>query len=255
MALKKHSSAADMPEIDQTGLAKEVRRMILAYANRMPRSVQTTIGPSQAGSPCEREIVYQLTGTEVPGGDPNPWLPLVGTAVHTEMANALTEENRRLGWERWLIEQRVQISDEIPYGTGDAFDIEEGRVVDWKVVGKTTLDAVRNHGSKQLYRKQVNLYGLGFARMQYQVNTCAIVYLPRNANPSRPFLDEMRIDERPFDIDDALETVERMRRLAKTARGISPATRTEKVAQVDAAPSKDNCYFCSYRRLCPSAAK
>ncbi len=255
MALKKHSDATDMPGIDQTGFAQEVRRMVLAYANATPRSVQTTIGPSQAGSPCDREIVYQLTGTDVPGGDPNPWLPLVGTAVHTEMAQALEAENRRLGRQRWLIEQRVQISDENPYGTGDAFDIDEGDVVDWKIVGKTTLDQVRAKGSKQLYRKQVNLYGFGFARMGYQVNRCIIVYLPRNANPTRPFLDEMRVDAQPFDIDDALETIERMRRLAATARGISPATRQQKVAQVEANPSRDNCFFCAYKRLCPSAVK
>lgn len=258
MALKKHSDAAGMPDIDQTGFAKDVRRIVLDYTRRMPRTVQTDIGPSQAGSPCDRELVYALTQHMDPGGTPqdgNPWLPLVGTAVHTEMANALKAENRRLGWERWLIEQRVEISDEIPYGTLDAFDTQEGDVVDWKIVGKTTLDSVRAKGSKPLYRKQVNLYGLGAARLGFQVNRCIVVYLPRNANPTRPFLDEMRVDAQPFDLDDALETVERLRGLKQVAKGISPKTRQEKINLVEANPSRDNCFFCDFKRVCPSSIK
>jgi hypothetical protein len=255
MALKRHSDAAEMPNKDTSPLAAEVRRIVLDYANFTPRSVQTTIGPSQSGNPCERAIVYQLTGQDVPGGDSNPWLPLVGTAVHTEMAHALEQENRRLGRQRWLIEQRVEISDEIPHGTGDAFDTDDGEVIDWKVVGKTTLDSVRLHGSKQLYVKQLNQYGLGYARMGYQVNKCTIVYLPRNANPSRPFLDEMRVDSWDFDLDDAVDTVQRMRRLKKTAAGISPATRKQKIELVPANPSKDHCFFCVYKSICTEARK
>lgn len=252
MALKRHSDAAETPNKDSSGWEPEIKRIVLAHANGRPRSVQTTIGPSQAGSPCEREILFRLTGSDTKP-DSNPWLPYVGTAVHVSLAEALEEENRRLGRARWLIEHRVRISDEIPGGTLDAYDTDTATVFDWKIVGATTLKYVQAHGSKPGYRQQIDLYGLGLAREGYQVNDCAIVYLPRNASPVRPFLDEMRVDKQPFNIDGAVETVRRVERIAAKARGISPATRAKKVNEHPAAPSKDNCYFCSHKASCNDA--
>lgn len=254
MALKKHADATTLPDKDASEFAKEVRRVMLVHINGSARSVQKTIGPSQAGSPCDREIVYKLTGTEV-GPDGNPWLPFIGTMGHVGMAEAFEAENNRLGRERYLIEKRVSISAEIPSGSIDLFDVDDGVVTDWKFVGKTTLDSVRAKGSKPLYKKQVGMYGFGLAREGYQVNKCRIVYLPRNASPVRPFLDEMRVDEFDFDLDDAIASVKRIQELNKVAGGISPATRDKKILDVVASPSKDNCFFCSYRRICPDAGK
>jgi hypothetical protein len=90
------------------------------------------------------------------------------------------------------------------------FDLDLHRVNDWKIVGKTTLDAARRHGPTPVYRRQAHLYGRGFTRRGLPVQTVSICYLPRNA----PDLSHALVWEEPYDESVALEALTRADMLA-----------------------------------------
>lgn len=154
-------------------------------ANR-PRSKQTRIGPSELGTPCQRQLAMKLGGVprQLPDSRP-PWAPMQGTAVHGLMEEALQLHNQQLGYQRWVIEERLHMDDEIS-GSGDAFDLDLGMVVDWKFVGTTALRDVKrktipNHQLvKQEYRIQAHLYGYGHERAGRDVRWVRLVFLARS---------------------------------------------------------------------------
>lgn len=140
-----------------------------------PRSQQKLIGPSEIGSACEHCLAAKLAGwDQIPEA---AWLPYIGTAVHAYLEGVFNP------LDGWLTETRVSVGRiagiEIT-GTSDLFHIESGTVIDWKLVGATTLTKAKR-GPSKVYRAQANLYGLGFLRAGYDVNNVAIYYLPRNA--------------------------------------------------------------------------
>lgn len=69
--------------------ADELIDLITAQIRRHPRSLQTTIGPSEIGSPCDRKLGHKLAGT--PQKADSSWLTTVGTAVHTWLEHAFTD--------------------------------------------------------------------------------------------------------------------------------------------------------------------
>lgn len=156
-----------------------IRRTIMAH----PRSLQKRIGPSEIGTPCTRKLGYKLAGVE-PVRPPSPaWRPTVGTAVHAWLQEAFEAENRALGWDRWLTEQKVApgvIGTETITGHCDLFDLLTGTVIDWKIPGPSSIKAKRSAGSPgQTYRVQAHAYGLGFALAGgYEVKHVAIMFLP-----------------------------------------------------------------------------
>lgn len=168
-------------------------------ANR-PRSQQKLIGPSEIGGECGRRIGYKLaqvepTNLQEPG---QQWRTQVGTWVHDGLAEMLAADNQRIfdsgsQFPRWLIEHRVSPGsividgeEQVIYGSGDALDTWTMTVVDWKVVGPTTLKKVKAvsrltgqpHGASQKYRIQGNVYGLGYALAGLPIKTVTIVFLP-----------------------------------------------------------------------------
>src|SRR3954464_6772521 len=77
------------PESMQLGadprlLRDELAYLIMLYATNAPRSRQTTIGPSEIGTPCTRRLAFMVT-TGRPserGASTASWRSSVGTAVH-----------------------------------------------------------------------------------------------------------------------------------------------------------------------------
>lgn len=164
-----------------------------------PRSQQTVIGPSEIGSACEHCLAAKLAGWEqLPEA---AWLPWLGTALHAYLANVFEPIAG------WLPETRVSVgwigSQEIT-GTSDLFSLEDNAVIDWKLVGATTLKKAKGGPSAQ-YKAQAHCYGLGFFRAGYDVETVSIYYLPRNAVSLR---DGVWWDE-PFDPMIALRALRR----------------------------------------------
>lgn len=155
------------------------------------RSQQVRIGPSEIGVTCSRKLAMKLAQVPDAAGGPDrtPWRPTVGTAVHAWLAEMLEADNAATGLSepRWLVEQRVVVGtldgEAIP-GTVDVFDVELGRVVDWKIVGPTSLRDYRRNGPGRQYRVQVHLYGRGLARLGHDVREVAIAFLPSNGELS-----------------------------------------------------------------------
>jgi hypothetical protein len=166
----------DTPQVVAEELISEIRHLEMD----MPRTKQTRIGPSEIGLPCERRLIRKLLSE----GDPvqaERWLATIGTAVHAWLANGFGSTSPFR--ERYLIEQSVNVGTiggiDIT-GSADLFDMAAGCVVDWKVVGNSRLDTYRRYGPGRQYRTQAHLYGRGFARMGFRVNSVLIMFLPRN---------------------------------------------------------------------------
>lgn len=166
---------------DDTQLA--IRSAILHANDAAPRSQQTDLGPSEIGDPCLRRLAYKVAGTAASNTGGDQWRATVGTATHAWLASALEAANEALGalGPRWIVEQRVTVADDLT-GSCDAYDLFTRRVVDFKVVGKTSLDKARRHGPSEQYRTQVHLYGKGHTNAGHDVAHVAILYLPASGS-------------------------------------------------------------------------
>lgn len=164
----------------------ELKTIIEAAIINTPRSLQTRIGPSELGITCTRCLAHRLAGT--PERPEAAWLPTIGTAVHEWLEGVIlrSEQTRvSLGLPgRYLPECKVNVGTvggvQIT-GSTDVFDTASGTVVDWKIVGVTTLRSVKGNGASDQYRHQGNLYGKGWEDAGYIVKSVLIYFLPRNA--------------------------------------------------------------------------
>lgn len=167
-------------------LPGELLGVIEAAIMHHPRSLQRSIGPSELGMDCIRCLAHKLGGT--PEIRTPAWLPTIGTAVHEWLEGVfLRHEQARasIGMPaRYLVEHRVTVgavAAEQVRGNTDIYDTHSGTVVDWKIVGTTTLCSARVHGAKEQYRRQAMLYGLGWECRGFTVRNVLIFFLPRNA--------------------------------------------------------------------------
>jgi hypothetical protein len=221
-------------------MSPDVPALLLAgirdFQRSRPRSMQKEVGPSQLGSPCDHCLAAALAGWEK--GNDDAWLPLIGTAVH---ALLLTPE---VYGEEWLVEHRVTVGDvagRAVEGNADLFHAPTGTVVDFKIVGASTLNESRRNGSKLQYQRQIQLYGAGFVNAGYEVNTCLIAYLPRNS----PNLSDAFFDAHPFDATIAAETLAHAGRLAANAATFARVSERARDVFIDSLPRSPGCFDCS----------
>ena len=113
----------------QYGLA--LRKVVIEHAAHAPRTLQKALGPSEIGSPCDRNVVAKLTSMPRTNHIMDPWPAIVGTAIHSWLAEAFEADNERSNYVRWLAEFRVHPHPDHP-GTGDLYDFFEEAVVDHK---------------------------------------------------------------------------------------------------------------------------
>lgn len=178
--------AAQYTGDDPTTVHDDLLGIVEAAIAHQPRSLQTRIGPSEIGNPCDRCLAHKLAGT--PEATEVAWLPFIGTCVHEELEGILLRhETTRaaLGMPgRFLPENRVtvgQIGGVGITGSTDLFDTHTGTVIDYKVVGTTTLKSAKAHGAKPMYRTQAHLYGKGWQDAGFTVRSVLVWFMPRNA--------------------------------------------------------------------------
>lgn len=225
---------------------KDLRDLVLDMITRdmgsQPRTLQKRIGPSEIGDPCIRKITYKLAGQPVVNTWRDTWLAYIGTSVHEVLARMLHKENQRqmkeLGRPRYLIEQRVQITDELS-GTMDAFDTLTGTVIDWKTTGSTNLKKYATDGPGVTYETQINAYGLGAHWLGYTVRRVALIFLPRNDTLDKLFVWSSTPNFQL--VQNALVRQEAIRGLIQR---VDPVTNPSVYTQLPKAPSR----LCSY---CP----
>lgn len=213
-----------------------------------PRSQQKRIGPSELGTPCQRQLAMKLADVPRQPQPGVPWAPMQGTAVHGLMEEALRLHNQQLGRDRWVIEERLHMDDEIS-GSGDAFDVDTGTVVDWKFVGTTALRDVKRKTIpndqlvKPEYRVQAHLYGLGHERAGRAVRWVRLVFLAR----SHDYGDSAEWTE-PYDPDIAIRALIRYHATKDILAALNVAANPDKWPLVAAAPGKA-CAWCPFRRV------
>lgn len=202
-------------------LQDAIVQRITEHDMQRPRSTQVQVGPSDLGDPCDHCLAAKLAGWQKRAE--LAWLPYIGTAVHAQLERAFRPAPD------WLTEQPCTVGLvgglEVT-GTADLFHVPSATVVDFKVVGKSTLDAARRGNVSEKYRHQVHLYGKGLG-----ADTVAIAFLPRNDVS----LDRMVWWEEPYDAVNAASTLARADGLHEFVRIGDP------IDMLDRAPG---CYDC-----------
>lgn len=207
-----------------------------------PRSQQQAIGPSEIGAACLHCLAAKLAGWEQ--APEAAWLPYLGTAVHAYLEKVFEP------LAGWHTERRVSVGTlggkEIT-GTSDLFDVEEGCVVDWKLVGQTTLRKAKG-GPSPVYKAQAHLYGMGYVRAGFDVRDVAIYYLPRNAISLRHgvWWDE------PFNPLLALDALDRATNLLAKLEAFP--TIEQRDAYITSLPRDAECWDCARFHDAPKKA-
>ena len=210
-------TAAHFTGEDPALVPTQLRTIIEAAMVNAPRSLQKRIGPSELGIECGRCLAHKLAGT--PERPEAAWLPQIGTAVHewlegVFLRHELTRANLGMPG-RYLPENRITvgvINGMDISGSIDVLDIASGTVVDWKIVGTTTLKSAKAHGASLQYQRQAHLYGKGWEDAGYTVKSVLIYFLPRNSIS----LSDAVPWQAPYDRQVALDTIARADNLARS---------------------------------------
>ncbi|MFI6160367.1 hypothetical protein ACIA59_10505 [Micromonospora haikouensis] len=251
--------AAQMPAGPPPSTVAEMREVLAHLDASRPRSKQTRLGPSELGTPCQRQIAMKLVGIERQPEDKRPpWAPMQGTAMHALMEEALRFHNQQLGRERWLIEEKLIVDPGLPdvdpiTGHGDAYDLDAQMVVDWKYTGVTALRAVKRKTIpnselvKPEYRVQAHLYGRGHERAGRPVKFVRLVFLARSHDyaDSAEWTEEYRPDIAEWAVDRYFVTHDL---IGNGPHGLDLAANPDRWDLVPAKPGKV-CGWCPFRRV------
>lgn len=247
-------SAAHAPAAPSNGntpfaiqYAGELSKVVLEHASQAPRTLQTRLGPSELGQPCDRQVVGKMAGVARTNHVFDPWPSIMGTAGHAWMDAAFSADNQRHG-RRWEPEHKVT-----PWpgaeGTSDLYDHHKRAVVDHKFLGTSTMAKLKRGGAPVVYHVQLLLYGLGYRNAGLPVDRVIIAAWPRTKSTIR----EMYVWDHPWTAeDDALLT--RVYRLTETRRMVAEHVRSGALplSAVPATPDDDSCFYCPFYR--PQAA-
>lgn len=226
-------------------IAARLRETFYAYTNRNSsdnRSAQKTLGPSEVGSPCDRQIAMKLLGVE-PVNPQEGWAPFVGTAVHAELARMFDWANGG-GSGRYVTEMRVSFGNPlVPYGTLDLLDRVLFMVDDHKLMGRWSLDQLIQKGPSETYRKQIQVYGLGAELAGEKVKEVAIIGWPRQESS----LDKLYVHVEKYDRKIAQAALDRVARIAEDVAGLNqPAVANGPMSVARQFPAGDDCKWCPF---------
>lgn len=218
---------------------KEFQAILYAYNAQSPRTVQKDVGPSEIGTPCLRQLAYRVAGAPQQPEPDVPWAPMQGTAVHAFMEKVARWQNKREGWDRFLVEERLMIRDPYPYGTGDLYDQLHCVSTDWKHVGVTTLRKARAGHINPSYVTQGHLYCLGHENAGRSPKFVRIVFLAR----SHDYNDGFEFTE-PYDRQKALDALEWLDYATYEADRVRVSHAWDEVATAE---DDSACGWCRYR--------
>ncbi|SOE25686.1 hypothetical protein [Streptomyces sp. OK228] len=189
-------------------VAARMKELFYSYDNRNTsdnRSAQTTLGPSEIGTPCDRRLAMSLLQIPPvnPGGD--GWAAFVGTCIHAGLAEMFVWASGDTG--RFAVEQRLQFPNQhVPGGTADLLDRTLCMVDDHKSQGRWSLDKLRTQGMTPTQRVQLHTYGYGMRLKGEAVDFVAIISWPREASS----LADLYVVVEPYDPQIARDALERV---------------------------------------------
>lgn len=181
--------------------AEAVQHLIRGIAEARPRNHQTAVGPSEIGGPCARRLGFRLAGVDKVNVDHDPLASLIGTAMHALIENGLDDD--------WDTEVPVALPAYGITGTLDAYHRPSRTVVDWKVVGATSLRKYKTSGVGEQYRTQVHIYAQALAMTGVDVDHVAIAFIPRSGVLNQTFVFTEAFD--PNVVEAALRRFETIR--------------------------------------------
>lgn len=213
---------------------------IIAWADaNSPRSLQVAIGPSELGTPCDRQLAYRLAGWAEVNASMDPWPAIVGTAVHSWTEASVQKFMARSGSHDWLTEVELD-PDPLVRGHSDLYQISTGTVVDLKTCGTNALRKIQKEGPSPEHEAQVQLYGLGHRRAGRPVTTVALVFVPRAG-----WLRDMYVWSAPYDESVAVAALDRMYALAYRLIEMDVQRYPSRFSDITATPG-DACTFCPF---------
>jgi hypothetical protein len=233
------------PRLGPADLLADLTQIFTSAIVNHPRSLQTRIGPSELGHPCDRRLSYKLDNApEVNTGRGLAWKPTIGTAMHTWSEETLArhlvkDDNTGKFGPRFLLEQRVSVGEvdgvDIT-GNTDVYDRLTATAGDYKYVGGTKLRGYKAGGPSPEYRVQGHLYGRGLERLGYPVKSVAIWFLPRDQEFKQNYMWS-----EPYDEQVALAALSRADRIAK----LTNAAGTSALPLLKTSPDV-NCTYCPW---------
>lgn len=245
-------------------LSTRIDELFYAYNNRKSsdnRSAQTTLGPSEIGTPCDRRLAMALMGVPPVNEGGDGWAAFVGTCGHEGMAEVLRFADAGTG--RFAVEMSLALpSLYVPRGTSDALDRRDGTVIDWKFMGDYSLKKFKLEGPSDTYRVQAHTYGLGMSLAGEVVRNVAIVGLPRAGGS----LKDKHVWTERFDRKVGEAALKRVERIAKEVESIRMATGAlavdtlaDQMRAAQTFETKNDCRWCPFflkgdkemRRGCP----
>ncbi|MGW6255465.1 hypothetical protein [Streptomyces sp. NPDC055085] len=189
-------------------IAARFKETFFSYNNRRAadnRSAQTTLGPSEIGTECDRRLAMTLMGLPAvnPGGD--AWASFVGTQIHRGAADMFEWANAGTG--RYASEMPLTLpSALVPHGTGDLLDRTLCVFEDFKAMGSWSRNKLKTEGPSATYRVQLHTYGYGATLRGEKVEYVAIVALPRDESS----LDDLYVWVEPYDPKVAIDALARV---------------------------------------------
>lgn len=241
------------PAVDeQLAVMRQIRQLIEDHITHQPRSLQKRIGPSEIGDPCDHCLAAKLAGWEK--SDTVAWLPFIGTCVHAYLEHLFTtinteEESQGFGT-TFLCEQKVtvgQIGGVDITGSTDLYlpnqvgAARTGMTVDWKIVGKNTLDRVkRDHHPGPKYEAQAHLYAKGWNEAGHPTSHVCVYFMPRNSmtlGDAYIWVDEYRPEV-------AQAALERANRIHRNLAALETINTDARDAWITTLPRATGCWDC-----------
>jgi hypothetical protein len=213
---------------------------VVRYADRRnPRSLQVNVGPSELSSPCDRRIGYRLSGIKQVNTTLDPWPAIVGTAVHDWLENAFKIWISAHQSGEWITETRLSFTEWVT-GRSDLFNIPRGMVVDYKGTSPDRMKEIKESGSPETYKRQIQIYGWGYQRLGYTVNKVALAYFPRAGR-----IKDLHTEVFDFDPSVGPAAVARIPLVAGRLLDLDVLNQPHRWEQMEAVPSHD-CGFCPW---------
>lgn len=248
---------SEQPEVemstDAASIAARLKELFYAYDNRRSsdnRSAQTTMGPSEMGTPCDRRLALSLMRMPPvnPGGD--GWAAFVGTCIHAGLEEMFLWADAGTG--RFAVEQRLDFGHPIvPKGTADLLDRVLLMILDHKAQGRWSRNKLKTQGPSPTYKVQAHVYAYGARLRGEKIEKIAIVSWPRD----EATLDDLYVhveDYNPLIAKRAFERVEEIGASVESnqdeVRRIRPDAEELEVKALVAANYNvaDDCRFCPF---------
>jgi hypothetical protein len=221
-------------------LAEQIAQFIIDADRNSARSLQRSLGPSEAGEPCERQLAYKMLGVTESNTERDPIAAIIGTGFHMWMAQAF--ENRQAsmpdGGPRYLIEERVTVRDDMA-GTADLYDRAAALNNDWKLVGVSSLNRYRRQGPGPKYRVQGHIYGMGQENAGRKPSRVAITFIARHHEL------QVHVWSEPYNRQLAVDALARLDRIREQAAALDLTANPDSWSSIPIA-DEPTCIWCPW---------